>query len=76
MGRAWSAAHFALFFDLLSTKLLAVEIFSDNEAVIFLLKNRKPNPKNVAAGRGVRELSESNRCLKNRVVRDLSECVT
>ena len=29
------------------------------------------NPKNVAAGRGVRELSESNRCLKNRVVRDL-----
>lgn len=40
MGRAWSAAHFALFFDLLSTKLLAVEIFSDNEAVIFLLKNR------------------------------------
>ena len=34
------------------------------------------NPKMFASGRGVRELSESNRCLKNRVVRDLSECVT
>ena len=32
--------------------------------------------KKFASGRGVRELSDSNRCLKNRVVRDLSECVT
>ena len=29
------------------------------------------NPKKIASGRGVRELSDSNRCLKNRVVRDL-----
>ena len=34
------------------------------------------NPNIFASGGEVRDLSESNRCLKNHAVRDLSECVT